>query len=229
MNEIQIFNFHNNEVRVVNVNSEPWFVAKDVAEILGYSETEKMTRRLDDDEKTTLPFRGTGSNYQTNITIINESGLYNAVLGSNKPNAKRFRKWVTGEVLPSIRKTGKYAVATTMPSPEVLMATLCDAIERASKAEAERDEYKRNLQRIARASKLNFGEISNETGLPKDIVVASHCKSNRRRHKPQYGRYIQLMLPLRELVEEYYRIENDPHCFDDIARKKHHCNDFDRH
>ena len=229
MNEIQIFNFHNNEVRVVNVNSEPWFVAKDVAEILGYSETEKMTRRLDDDEKTTLPFRGTGSNYQTNITIINESGLYNAVLGSNKPNAKRFRKWVTGEVLPSIRKTGKYAVATTMPSPEVLMATLCDAIERASKAEAERDEYKRNLQRIARASKLNFGEISNETGLPIDIVVASHCKSNRRRHKPRYGRYIQLMLPLRELVEEYYRIENDPHCFDDIARKKHHCNDFDRH
>ena len=205
MNEIQIFNFHNNEVRVVNVNSEPWFVAKDVAEILGYSETEKMTRRLDDDEKTTLPFRGTGSNYQTNITIINESGLYNAVLGSNKPNAKRFRKWVTGEVLPSIRKTGKYAVATTMPSPEVLMATLCDAIERASKAEAERDEYKRNLQRIARASKLNFGEISNETGLPKDIVVASHCKSNRRRHKPQYGRYIQLMLPLRELVEECYK------------------------
>ena len=218
MNEIQIFNFHNNEVRVVNVNNEPWFVAKDVAEILGYSETEKMTRRLDDDEKTTLPFRGTGSNYQTNITIINESGLYNAVLGSTKPNAKRFRKWVTGEVLPSIRKTGKYAVATTMPSPEVLMATLCDAIERASKAESERDEYKRNLQRIARASKLNFGEISNETGLPKDIVVASHCKSNRRRHKPQYGRYIQLMLPLRELVEEYYRIENDPHCFDDIAR-----------
>lgn len=229
MNEIQIFNFHNNEVRVVNVNNEPWFVAKDVAEILGYSETEKMTRRLDDDEKTTLPFRGTGSNYQTNITIINESGLYNAVLGSTKPNAKRFRKWVTGEVLPSIRKTGKYAVATTMPSPEVLMATLCDAIERASKAESERDEYKRNLQRIARASKLNFGEISNETGLPKDIVVASHCKSNRRRHKPQYGRYIQLMLPLRELVEEYYRIENDPHCFDDIARKKHHRNDFDRH
>ena len=164
-----------------------------------------MTRRLDDDEKTTLPFRGTGSNYQTNITIINESGLYNAVLGSTKPNAKRFRKWVTGEVLPSIRKTGKYAVATTMPSPEVLMATLCDAIERASKAEAERDEYKRNLQRIARASKLNFGEISNETGLPKDIVVASHCKSNRRRHKPQYGRYIQLMLPLRELVEECYK------------------------
>ena len=232
MNEIQIFNFHNNEVRVVNVNNEPWFVAKEVAAILGYSETNRMTARLDDDEKSKIKstvlvgLKNVGNN---DVTIINESGLYNAVLGSTKPNAKRFRKWVTGEVLPSIRKTGKFAVATTMPSPEVLMATLCDAIERASKAEAEREKYKRNLQRIARASKLNFGEISNETGLPKDIVVASHCKSNRRRHKPQYGRYIQLMLPLRELVEEYYRIENDPHCFDDIARKKHHRNDFDRH
>ena len=89
MEEIQIFSFQNSEVRVIEgENGEPWFVAKDVAEILGYSETEKMTRRLDDDEKTTLPFRGGGSNYQTNITIINESGLYNAVLGSTKPEAK---------------------------------------------------------------------------------------------------------------------------------------------
>lgn len=109
MEEIQIFSFQNSEVRVIEgENGEPWFVAKDVAEILGYSETEKMTRRLDDDEKTTLPFRGGGSNYQTNITIINESGLYNAVLGSTKPEAKAFKKWVTSEVLPSIRKHGAY-------------------------------------------------------------------------------------------------------------------------
>ncbi len=60
-----------------------------------------MIRRLDVDEKTTIPFRGSGSNYKTNISIINESGLYNAVLGSTKPNAREFRKWVTGEVLPS--------------------------------------------------------------------------------------------------------------------------------
>lgn len=81
-------------------DGEPWFVAKDVAEILGYSETERMTRRLDDDEvaKTQSPKMGGQVRY---LTIINESGLYNAVLGSTKPNAREFRKWVTGEVLPS--------------------------------------------------------------------------------------------------------------------------------
>ena len=80
-------------------DGEPWFVAKDVAEILGYSETERMTRRLDEDEKDTQK-TSTPSGKQE-MTIINESGLYNAVLGSTKPNAREFRKWVTGEVLPS--------------------------------------------------------------------------------------------------------------------------------
>lgn len=131
MNEIQIFNFQNCEVRVVNVNSEPWFVAKDVAEILGYSETEKMTRRLDDDEKTTLPFRGTGSNYQTNITIINESGLYNAVLGSNKPEAKAFKKWVTSEVLPAIRRNGGYIATAGTETPEELYARALTSLKAA--------------------------------------------------------------------------------------------------
>ena len=118
----------------------------------------------------------------------------------NNEQGKKIRRYFI-EVEKKFRKQTSDSLANS----EVFMATLCDAIERASKAEAERDEYKRNIQRIARASKLNFGEISNETGLPKDIVVASHCKSNRRRHKPQYGRYIQLMLPLRELVEECYK------------------------
>ena len=97
----EIFNFHGAEVRVLMKDGEPWFVAKDVSGILGYSDTDKMIRRLDVDEKTTYPFRVDGSNYQTNISIINESGLYNAILRSSKPNAREFRKWVTGEVLPS--------------------------------------------------------------------------------------------------------------------------------
>ena len=122
-----------------------------------------------------------------------------AMLERNEQGYKIRRYFIETE------KEFRKQTSDSLANSEVLMATLCDAIERASKAEAERDEYKRNLQRIARASKLNFGEISNETGLPKDIVVASHCKSNRRRHKPQYGRYIQLMLPLRELVEECYK------------------------
>lgn len=142
MNDIQIFNFQSNEVRIVmNDKGEPWFVAKDVAEILGYSETEKMTRRLDSDEKTTLPFRGNGSNYQTNLTIINESGLYNAVIGSNKPNARKFRKWVTSEVLPSIRKHGGYIASNGTESVEELymraMESLRAALERQKAITAE--------------------------------------------------------------------------------------------
>ena len=98
-----------------NVNDEPWFVAKDVAEILGYSETAKMLRRLNEDEcKKIVPPEMGGANFSSmarEITIINESGLYNAALGSTKPEAKAFKKWVTSEVLPSIRKHGGYIAA----------------------------------------------------------------------------------------------------------------------
>ena len=81
-------------------DGEPWFVAKDVAEILGYSETNRMTSRLDEDEISKR--QSTDSvGRRTEIIIINESGLYNAILRSTKPNAREFRKWVTGEVLPS--------------------------------------------------------------------------------------------------------------------------------
>ena len=81
-------------------DGEPWFVAKDVAEILGYSETNRMTSRLDEDEISKR--QSTDSvGRRTEIIIINESGLYNAILRSSKPNAREFRKWVTGEVLPS--------------------------------------------------------------------------------------------------------------------------------
>lgn len=204
MNEIKVFHFQENEVRIVDVDGEPWFIAKDVAEILGYSETAMMTRRLDDDESISAKLAG----MNMKSTLINESGLYNAVLGSNKPEAKAFKKWVTSEVLPSIRKTGSYFRSSSgLPSSDVLMKTLYTEMERRIKAEAERDEYKRNLARIARASNLTFGEISAETGLPKDIVVTAHCKNCRKPHKPQYPKYIQLVLPMQEILEECRAIE----------------------
>lgn len=96
------------EIRtIVNAEGEPWFVAKDIADILGYSETARMTNRLDDDEKMSTKIVGISKTNPV-VTIINESGFYNAVIGSQKPEAKAFRKWVTSEVLPSIRKYGVY-------------------------------------------------------------------------------------------------------------------------
>ena len=101
-----------------------------------------------------------------------------------------------------VEKEFRRQTSKTLPSSDVLMSTLYTEMERRIKAEAERDEYKRNLARIARASNLTFGEISAVTGLPKDIVVAAHCKSCRKPHKPQYPKYIQLVFPMLEVLEE---------------------------
>lgn len=115
MNNLMNFNFEVKKVRTLLINDEIYFVAKDVADILKYAETSVMLRRLDDDEmKKIEPSVVVGANSMAReFTVINESGLYNAVLGSKKENAKRFKKWVTSEVLPSIRKTGSYSKQLT--------------------------------------------------------------------------------------------------------------------
>lgn len=99
-------------LRIVDQNGEPWFVAMDVAEILGYSDAEAMTRRLDADEKMTYK-SSVISKTNPVVTLINESGLYHAILGSKKPDAQKFRKWVTGKVLPTIRKKGSFNIKGT--------------------------------------------------------------------------------------------------------------------
>lgn len=104
MNELQNFNFNNLQVRTVLIENEPWFVAKDVADILEYSETAQMTRRLDKEDSMSVKL--TGMNMKS--TIINESGLYEAIIGSKKKDARKFKRWITHEVLPTIRKHGVY-------------------------------------------------------------------------------------------------------------------------
>ncbi|RVT62786.1 BRO family protein [Niallia taxi] len=109
MEQIQkLFNYNENPIRTVINEGKILFVAKDVADILGFSETSAMTRSLDNDEKTNMKIKQSGTNYTTNITGITESGLYSAILRSRRPEAKQFRRWITSEVLPSIRKHGSY-------------------------------------------------------------------------------------------------------------------------
>ena len=110
MNEIQIFNNPQfGEVRAVTIDNEPWFVGKDVAERLGYRKPENaLSVHVDDEDKTNTLIQGTGSNYKTTVTIINESGLYSLVLSSKLPTAKAFKRWITSDVIPSIRKNGGY-------------------------------------------------------------------------------------------------------------------------
>ena len=124
MNEIKIFNnplF--GEVRVFIVNNEPWFVGKDVALLLGYAKPENaLSTHVDDEDKTITLIQGTGSNYKSNTTIINESGMYSLVFGSRLKTAKEFKRWVTSDVLPSIRKTGGYIATSQEDTPELIMA-----------------------------------------------------------------------------------------------------------
>jgi prophage antirepressor-like protein len=116
---LQVFAFDSAAVRVINdENGEPWFVASDIAAILGYRDAPNMVRMLDSDEAAThiVSSRSEDGVVQDReVTIISESGLYAAILKSRRPEAKRFRKWVTAEVLPSIRKTGGYQRAGQVP------------------------------------------------------------------------------------------------------------------
>ena len=108
--EIQIFkNDRFGEVRTMVINDEPWFVGKDVAEVLGYVFPRRaLYNHVDEEDKTTVLIQHPGSNYKSKTMFINESGLYSLILSSKLPQAKEFKRWVTSEVLPQIRKTGAY-------------------------------------------------------------------------------------------------------------------------
>lgn len=109
MNDLQVFtNERLGNVRVVQIKGQPYFVGKDVAEILGYSDTNKAIAMHVDDEDKILNDKSSSSFGQRGATLINESGLYSLILSSKLPKAKEFKRWVTSEVLPSIRKTGGY-------------------------------------------------------------------------------------------------------------------------
>lgn len=110
MHELQFFsNEEFGEVRTVTINDEPWFVGKDIAMALGYAKPENaIATHVNDEDKTSTLIQGSGSNYKSKAILINESGLYALIFGSKLESAKRFKHWVTSEVLPTLRKTGTY-------------------------------------------------------------------------------------------------------------------------
>ena len=121
MNKVTIFKYEENKlVRTLNQNGEPWFVLKDVCGILSIGNAADVYARLDEDEKGVGQVDTLGGLQR--MSIISESGLYNVILRSDKPEAKPFRKWVTAVVLPSIRKNGGYIAGQEELSPQELMA-----------------------------------------------------------------------------------------------------------
>lgn len=194
MNNIQIFKYENNDVRTVEINGEPWFVLKDVCGVLGLSNHKVTAQRLDRDEVSqTYLTDSIGRKQET--TVINESGLYSVILRSDKPEAKPFRKWVTSEVLPSIRKNGGYIAGQEQLSPEELMAK---ALLVANKTLAERE---------ARISELT---VQNTIMLPKaeyfDELVNRNTLTNFRETAKELG--ISEKAFIRFLIDKKYIFRN---------------------
>lgn len=183
MNKVTIFKYEENKlVRTMSINDEPWFVLKDVCDVLGLSTPARVAERLDSDEVSQAHLIDSVGRSQE-MTIISESGLYNVILRSDKPEAKPFRKWVTAVVLPSIRKNGGYIAGQEELSPQELMAkallvaqkTLTDRDARIKELTAQNQimqpkaEYFDEL--VARNLLTNFRETAKELGIKeKDFV-----------------------------------------------------------
>ena len=167
MNELQVFN--NDEfgsIRTWVVDDEPWFVGKDIATILGYAKPENaIANHVDDEDKTSTLIQGSGSNYKSKAILVNESGLYSLILSSKLPNAKKFKRWVTGEVLPSIRKTGSYGKPMSQLEIAQYSINLLIEQERKMKAlEAQQGEQVKRLDIIDSRLEVLNGVHIEETG-----------------------------------------------------------------
>lgn len=180
MNNLQIFNYKNKEVRTIEKDGEPWWVLKDVCQILDISKYRDISARLDDDEREPIRVDTLGGSQE--MICINESGLYNVILRSDKPEAKPFRKWVTSEVLPSIRKHGAYMTPETLKkailNPD-MMIELCNTLK------AEQD---KNKELQATNSALT---VENAIAKPKaeyfDELVDRNLLTNLRETAKQLG------------------------------------------
>ena len=176
MNEMQTFIYSGAEVRTVRKDGAPWFVLKDVCGVLGISKYRDVAERLDTDERGPVRVDTLGGSQE--MTCISESGLYNVILRSDKPEAKPFRKWVTAEVLPAIRRSGGYIAGQNDLSPAELMAK---AIKVAEQTLAERDARISSLQvqnaimapkadyfdeLVERNTLTSFRDTAKELGIP---------------------------------------------------------------
>jgi prophage antirepressor-like protein len=159
-------------VRVEELNNDAWFIVKDVCNVLGIKKYRDAISRLDDDERGSLVVDTLGGEQE--MSVINESGLYSLIFKSRKKKAKAFRKWVTSEVLPAIRKTGAYIApnADLVNIIESLQSQLNDKVEKLHSKEKEALQYKQLLETTEIAlntfnPKTEFGSISKSNGLPK--------------------------------------------------------------
>ena len=205
MNEMIITNAEFGSIRIEMRNGEPWFVAKDVCNILEIKNSrDTLNKCLDEDERGVDIIYTPGGNQE--MTIVSEAGLYSLILRSRKPEAKAFKRWVTHEVLPSIRKTGAY-LSPGMSNEQIkaLVTTLEEEVYRRIQAENRLAKLEAHAEKLARAAipATPFGELSQKTGRPRTCLVRNYLRSGQEVKPEHFGAYIQLLLPLytaRELL-----------------------------
>ena len=159
--EIVAFEFPetNQRVRQIMINNEPWFVAKDVCVILELGNSRRATSRLDDDEKGVTTINTLGGLQE--MVIINESGLYSLILTSRKPEAKKFQRWITHEVIPQIRKTGAYSVKRD--NLEILLENVKELIairDRVKAVEETTEDHEIRLQQVEDVTQTSTGYLT---------------------------------------------------------------------
>lgn len=152
--DVNIFNFEGNNIRSVIINGDPWFVGRDVAGVLGYKNTrDALLTHVDTDDTNTVAIHD-GNKGNPNQTIINESGLYSLILSSKLPNSRRFKKWVTGEVLPQIRKTGKYNIKPQFQLPQNYEEALEHLLAKVKENKVLEEKIKQDAPKIVLAEAL---------------------------------------------------------------------------
>ena len=161
MNEIKIFdNPEFGKVRTMEINGEPYFVGKDVAEILGYTKARNaIASHVDSEDKKDAPIQGDLGGTQE-MTVINESGLYSLILSSKLPKAKEFKRWVTSEVLPSIRKHGAYAVDELLNDPEFAIKTFTALKEEREKSKRLSEQIEADKPKVIFADSVSAAKSS---------------------------------------------------------------------
>lgn len=162
MTSTQLFNYRGSKVRVAEVSGEPWFVAADVCRILDIGNPSMALSRLDDDECTLISIEGASNGLAVNA--VNEPGMYSLILSSRKPEAKAFKRWVTHEVIPSIRKTGVYATEAILNNPDLAIAAL-------TKLKEER-ERRKSLELTAAMQKQQIAELKPKASYY-DVILQS--------------------------------------------------------
>lgn len=185
MNNLTKWNFENSEVRTLTIENEPYFVGKDVAEILGYTNPSKaLADHVDEDDK--LNNESLSSLGQRGGWIINESGLYSLILSSKLPTAKKFKRWVTSEVLPSIRRNGMYATDELIANPDLAIKAFMALKEEREKTKALNETVAVQTQQIAELKPkasyydvvLNCKDLISVTEIAKDYGKTAQWLNN---------------------------------------------------